>query len=74
MLKEEPQNRKIRHPRGIDLPADMLTKPIVLPREWFKFWQFLGFELDMEGCPGLERKQSIAYLPPLFHRIVTVRW
>ena len=28
------------------MPADMLTKPITLLREWIKFWHFLGFHVD----------------------------
>ena len=46
LLREEPQNWKVRHQKGVDLPADMLTKPIVLQREWIKFWDFLGFLID----------------------------
>ena len=30
------------------MPADMLTKPIVLQREWIKFWHLLGFHVDPE--------------------------
>ena len=37
---------KARHQRRVDLPADMLTKPITLLREWIKFWHFLGFHVD----------------------------
>ena len=58
LLREEPQTWKIRHQRGVDLPADMLTKPIVLVKEWLKFWQFLGFGLDTEDCPGSKKKPS----------------
>ncbi len=49
LLRDEPQNWKVRHQRGVDLPADMLTKPIVLQREWVKFWHFLGFLVDNLG-------------------------
>ena len=48
LLRDDPQNWKVRHQRGIDLPADMLTKPIVLQREWIKFWHLLGFHVDPE--------------------------
>ena len=46
LLKSEPQNWKVRHQKGTDLPADMLTKPILLQREWIKFWHLLGFHVD----------------------------
>ena len=48
LLRDDPKNWKVRHQRGIDLPADMLTKPIVLQREWIKFWHLLGFHVDPE--------------------------
>ena len=35
-----------KHQRGVDLPADMLTKPITLLRDWIKFWHFLGLHVD----------------------------
>ena len=46
LLKSDPQTWKVRHQRGVDLPADMLTKPITLLRDWVKFWHFLGFHVD----------------------------
>lgn len=46
LLKDDSQNWKVRHQKGTDLPADMLTKPIILQREWIKFWNFLGFLVD----------------------------
>ena len=48
LLRDDPQNWKVRRQRGIDLPADMLTIPIVLQREWVKFWHLLGFHVDPE--------------------------
>ena len=48
VLRDDPKNWKVRHQRGIDLPADMLTKPIVLQREWIKFWHLLGFHVGPE--------------------------
>ena len=51
LLKNNPQNWKARHQKGTDLPADMLTKPIVLQRDWVKFWHFLGFHTD-SGSSG----------------------
>ena len=46
LLKKEPQTWKVRHQQGIDLPADMLTKPSTLLRDWIKFWHFLNFHVD----------------------------
>ena len=43
LLRDEPTSWKVRHQRGIDLPADMLTT-----REWIKFWHLLGFHVDPE--------------------------
>ena len=65
LLKNDPQNWKIRHQRGTDLPADMLTKPIVTPKEWFKFWQFLGFHSDLEVSLGLEKRVPKDCVSPL---------
>ena len=46
LLKREPQTWKVRDQKGVDLPADMLTKPITLLRDWIKFGHFLGFHVD----------------------------
>ena len=46
LLKSDPNTWKVRHQRGVDLPADMLTKPITLLRDWIKFWHFLGLHVD----------------------------
>ena len=65
LLREEPQNWKVRHQRGVDLPADMLTKPIVLQREWIKFWNFLGFLIDDgKELTNDELKSSVCESPP----------
>ena len=55
LLKSDPQTWKVRHQRGVDLPADMLTKPITLLRDWVKFWHFLGFML-MRQSPNMTPK------------------
>ena len=58
LLRKDPQNWKVRHQKGTDLPADMLTKPIVLQRDWVKFWHFLGFHVDAQSSQGVERKRT----------------
>ena len=58
LLKTDPQNWKVRHQKGTDLPADMLTKPIVLLRDWIKFWHFLGFHVDMKTSKGHDLNES----------------
>ena len=66
LLKSEPQNWKVRHQKGTDLPADMLTKPILLQREWIKFWHLLGFHVDHsipkydpEGSPKPKKRSPV---------------
>ena len=49
LLKTDPQGWKARHQKGTELPADMLTKPIVLLKDWVKFWTFLGIQVDPTG-------------------------
>ena len=46
LLKGDSEGWKARHQKGTDLPADMLTKPIVVQKEWARFWSFLGFYVD----------------------------
>ena len=58
LLRKDPQSWKVRHQKGTDLPADMLTKPIVLQRDWVKFWHFLGFHVDAQSSQGVERKRT----------------
>ena len=64
LLRDDPEGWKIRHQRGHDLPADMLTKPIVIQKEWAKFWCFLGFHVDNKD--GLVSSLSVDNLevPP----------
>ena len=58
LLKDDSQNWKVRHQKGTDLPADMLTKPIILQREWIKFWNFLGFLVDgLKESPASKTNQ-----------------
>ena len=46
LIRDDPKGWKIRHQKGSDLPADMLTKPIVVQKDWARFWCFLGFHVD----------------------------
>lgn len=62
LLRDEPQNWKIRHQKGSDLPADMLTKPIIVQKEWARFWCFLGFHVD--SVQGKISSLNIENLPP----------
>eukprot|EP00434_Breviolum_minutum_P035626 symbB.v1.2.031538.t1/scaffold3672.1/size52204/2 len=68
LLRDEPQNWKIRHQKGSDLPADMLTKPIVVQKDWARFWCFLGFHVD--SGKGKVSSLNIENLPPQqpFHK------
>lgn len=59
LLKNDPLNWKVRHQKGTDLSADMLTKPIVLQRDWVKFWHFLGFHVDFKGAKGNDKMEPV---------------
>ena len=59
LLKNDPLNWKVRHQKGTDLPADMLTKPIVLQRDWVKFWHFLGFHVDFKGAKSNDKTEPV---------------
>ena len=63
LLKNDPQTWKVRHQRGVDLPADMLTKPITLLRDWVKFWHFLGFHVDA-SIPKYDPEKHTSKKPP----------
>ena len=72
LLKEDPEGWKARHQKGTDLPAHMLTKPIVIQKEWARFWYFLGVHvstkeetnnsMNLENLPsqGTEQKSPTA--------------
>ena len=49
LIRDDPKGWKIRHQKGSDLPADMLTKPIVVQKDWARFWCFLGFHVDNDS-------------------------
>ena len=37
----------------------MLTKPIVLQRDWVKFWHFLKFHVDFKGAKGNDKIEQV---------------
>ena len=44
-LKDPAENLTLRHLKGTELVADLLTKPIVSKTEWVRFWVFLNFHV-----------------------------
>ena len=46
-LQSQTQKWRVRHQKGSDLVADLLTKPIIQLASWKKFWKFMEFDTTL---------------------------